>query len=175
MHGTKARGFARGWLFRLGDFRMGRGYWAGMCAVLGLAACSAGTNPAVEVSDAEPTETHSEAEELSKNALTAAQAKTALKLIDDICGDTWCDGDYNFGFRRLTCAKAAHTCTLTLQVFPREGVASSARSYWRSCKTSGFTGFASLVSTASSGYQSLQSDYYDALTECMFRIEDNLR
>jgi hypothetical protein len=154
---------------------MVRTHWAGLCVVWGLTACSAGTNPAVEVSDAEPTEARSQAEELTKNALSPTQAKTTLELIDDICGDTWCDGDYDFGFRRLTCAKAAHTCTLTLQVFPRDGVVSSATSYWRSCKTTGFTGFQSLVSTAPSGYQSLQSDYYDALTECMSRIQENLR
>jgi hypothetical protein len=151
-----------------------RGYFAGFYGLFGLMACSAGTSPAVEVSDAAPTETHSVAEELAKNALTPAQAKTTLKLIDDICGDTWCDGDYNFGFRRLTCSKAAHTCTLTLQVFPREGVVSSAKSYWRSCKTPGFSGFRSLVNTAANGYQSLASDYYDGLTECMFHIENNL-
>jgi hypothetical protein len=148
-----------------------RGCLAAIAGVLGLLACSAGTTPAVEVNEAAATD---ETEALTKNALSPAQSKTALKLIDDICGDTWCDGDYNFGFRRLTCAKAAHTCTLTLQVFPDAGVTSAARSYWRSCKTSGFTGFDSLVSTAPSGYQSLQSDYYDALTECIFRIEGNL-
>jgi hypothetical protein len=159
-----------------------RSYVWGLSAVLWLSACSAGSagelaGGGVEVADAEPPEAavaQSETEGLTKNALTAAQSKTTLKLIDDICGDTWCDGDYDFGFRRLTCAKSAHTCTLLLQVFPREGVTSSARSYWRTCKTSGFTGFASLVNTAQSGYQSLQSDYYDALTECMFRIEGNL-
>ncbi|HWZ93056.1 MAG TPA: hypothetical protein VNW92_29560 [Polyangiaceae bacterium] len=154
---------------------MARGYWVGFCAASWLLGCSGGTSPAAEVSDSSPTVPRSEVEELTKNALSPAQAKTVLTLIDDICGDTWCDGDYDFGFRRLTCAKAARTCTLTLQVFPRDGVPSSAKSYWRSCKTSGFTGFASLVSTGPSGYQSLQNDYYDALTECMFQIEDKLR
>lgn len=160
---------------------MRRGYFRAVAVTLGFLgvfACSAGTsgtNHGVQVGEADPVDAQSEAEALAKNALTAAQAKTTLQLIDDICGDTWCSGDYNFGFRRLTCAQAAHTCTLTLQVFPREGVPSSAPSYWRSCKTSGFTGFASLVNTAPNGYQSLQSDYYDALTECVFRIEEHLR
>ena len=154
------------------EMMRGLAVWPGICALLALSACSAGTTPAVEVSDATAVDEQNEA--LTKNALTAAESKTALRLIDDICGDTWCDGDYDFGFHRLTCAKAAHTCTLTLQVFPRQGVPSSAHSYWRSCKTSGFAGFGSLVSTAASGYQSLQSDYYDALTECVSRIEANL-
>jgi hypothetical protein len=158
-----------------------RGYFGSIAVALaffGVFACSAGTagtNHGVEVGDADPVDSRSEAEALTKNALTPEEAKTTLKLIDDICGDTWCSGDYNFGFRRLTCAKAAHTCTLTMQVFPREGVPSRAPSYWRSCKTSGFTGFASLVNTAPNGFQSLQSDYYDALTECTFKIVENLR
>jgi hypothetical protein len=125
------------------------------------------------VSEAAPVESQTEA--LAGNALSPAQAQTALRLIDTICGDTWCDGDYDFGFRRLTCSKAAHTCTLTLQAFPVEGVSSSQRSYWRACKTPGFDGFASLVSTAPNGYQSLSADYYDLLSECLSRVESHLR
>jgi len=154
-----------------------RGYGSGalFCFLAAwLCGCSAGKSPTLEVSEAEPTDARSEAESLAKNALTAAQAKTALGLIDEICGDTWCDGDYDFGFRRLTCSKAAETCTLTLQVFPREGVASRAHSYWRSCKTADFAGFDSLVSTGPSGYQSLNDDYYDALSECLSRVVTNL-
>jgi hypothetical protein len=152
--------------------KMFLGIWlTGACALL-LSACSAGSGPEVEVGDGSAVETRVEA--LSANALSPAQTKTALKLIDDICGDTWCSGDYNFAFRRLTCSRVAKTCTLTLQVFPREGVASRERSYWRSCKTAGFQGFASLVDTSSSGYQSLDQTYYDALTECTMRIIDHL-
>ncbi len=113
-------------------------------------------------------------EPLVKNALTAAQSKTLLRLIDNLCGDTWCDGDYNFGFRKVSCNKSAKTCTLTLQVFPREGVPATAKSYWRSCKTHGFRNFASLVVTAPSGYQSVQNDYYSQLTECIATLEAKL-
>jgi hypothetical protein len=152
----------------------GRGLeFCGFFAALVLSGCSsAGPAPAVEVSDG--VEAQPRMEELTRNALTAAEAKTTLRLIDDICGDTWCDGDYDFGFRRLTCNQVAKTCTLTLQVFPIEGVVSKEKSYWRSCKTSGFEGFTSLVATAPNGYQSLQGDYYDALTECVDRIMSKL-
>jgi hypothetical protein len=150
---------------------MSGGRFVGLCLLL-VPACSAGATPGVEVGEASPVESQSEA--LAVNALSVAQARTTLRLIDNICGDTWCDGDYDFGFRRLTCSKAAHTCTLTLQAFPVEGLPSSQRSYWRSCKTSGFTGFASLVSTAPNGYQSLNDAYYDALSECISRVESNL-
>jgi hypothetical protein len=141
-----------------------------MVGVWSATACSAGASPGVEVSDAAPVEAQSDG--LAESALTAAQAKTTLRLIDSICGDTWCDGDYDFGFRRLSCSKAAHTCTLTLQAFPVDG-ASSSQSYWRSCKTPGFTGFASLVTTLN-GYQSLNDEYYELLSECISQVESNL-
>lgn len=136
-----------------------------------LAACSTGAGPEVEVAEGSPVETRDEA--LSGNALSSEQAATALKLIDDICADTWCSGDYDFAFRRLTCSSVAETCTLTLQVFPRDE-SSQVRSYWRTCKTSGFEDFGSLVHTFRSGYQSLDDHYYDALTECTTRIVGSL-
>ena len=145
----------------------------GVCVLfLFVLACSAGAGPQVEVSEASSVESQGEA--LAGNALTPAQSKTVLSLIDSICGDTWCDGDYDFGFRRLTCSQAGQTCTLTLQAFPIDGVAASHKSYWRSCKTPGFAGFASLVNTAPSGYQSLTDGYYDVLSECISRVESNL-
>ncbi len=159
------------------------GLW--LCGALSLVACSSGgaddRGSGVDVSEVNPADAPDDAPTASvdsalaaRNALTVAQSKTALKLIDDICGDTWCSGDYNFGFRLLRCDKAAHTCTLTLQVFPREGVVSEHPSYWRSCKTHGFQGFSSLVKTSESGYQSLTDDYYDALTECTMRVVASL-
>ncbi|MEP7049245.1 MAG: hypothetical protein ABJB12_02785 [Pseudomonadota bacterium] len=147
----------------------------GLCSVLGLVllpACSAGAGPSVEVSEASATESQREA--LVPNALSWSQTKAVLRLIDDICGDTWCDGDYDFAFRRLTCSNTLHTCTLTLQAFPVEGVPAAQKSYWRACKTSGFSGFASLVNTAPNGYQSLTDAYYDVLGECISRVEGNL-
>jgi len=144
-----------------------------MLGVSALSACNAGSvsGPEVEIGEGSPVETRDEA--LSGNALSPSQVTTALKLIDDICADTWCSGDYDFGFRRLTCSRVAKTCTLTMQVFPRD-VSDGERSYWRSCKTPGFEGFDSLVHTWSSGYQSLADDYYDALTECTTRIVSRL-
>ncbi len=153
------------------------GWGIGLSCVLVFSACGGGAGDSVEIADAtadEAVATNVESPLQAKNALSAAQSRTTLKLIDDICGDTWCSGDYDFGFRRLTCATAARTCTLTLQVFPREGVQSSQKSYWRSCKTHGFRGFASLVDTSANGYQSLSSSYYDALTECTSRVVSNL-
>jgi hypothetical protein len=142
-------------------------------ACLGLGGCAVETSE--PGADAQPLAQSDSA--LCKNALSAAEEKTALKLIDDICGDTWCDGDNNFAFDRLTCRPAATnsstggSCTLKLRLIPRDD---SGRSYARTCTTSGFFGFDSLVDTAENGYQSLDWDYYLALTDCITRLEAEL-
>jgi len=111
---------------------------------------------------------------LCKKALSPAREKLALALIDDICGDTWCEGDNDFAFDHLSCelgapgSSSAGSCTLKLRILPRDD---SHRSYPRSCTASGFMGFDSIVETASSGYQSLNWDYYLALTECISQLE----
>jgi hypothetical protein len=111
---------------------------------------------------------------LCRNALLPHEEKTVVKLIDDICGDTWCEGENNFAFERLICRNGAAdspnggTCTLKLRLIPHDD---SSRSHARTCTTSGFFGFESLVETAQSGYQSLDWDYYLALTECVQALE----
>jgi hypothetical protein len=119
-----------------------------------------------------------EAESVScGNALSPSEERTALKLIDDICGDTWCEGDDNFTFERLTCraratgAPEGGSCTLKLRIIPRED---GSRSYARVCTTGAFFGFDSLVDTASGGYQALDWDYYLALTACISELEADL-
>jgi hypothetical protein len=119
------------------------------------------------------------AEALSANALTKQQASTVLKLIDDICGDSWCEGDHNFHFERIQCAQAcgsarAGTCQVTFRIFPYDSDLETGPSYVRTCRTQGFTGFSSLVDTAANGYQSLHWDYYDALSACISEVENEL-
>jgi hypothetical protein len=118
--------------------------------------------------------------ELRRQALSKRQEATALKLIDDICGDTWCEGDHNFRFDRLECRKgcagsagSAGTCLLTFRVFSYDTDIETGPTYVRSCHTGEFSGFESLVSTQGS-YQALQPAYYDALSECISLVEDAL-
>jgi len=106
------------------------------------------------------------------NDLSSAQQKTTLKAIDDICGDTWCEGDYDFAFKKLVCHWKAGTCTLTLMVWPRQD-AKPLPVYWRSCKVSRLHHFTDLVETTN-GYSSLAPSYYDALTTCVDKITSKL-
>jgi hypothetical protein len=147
---------------------------------IGLTALAAGTGCAVDVDGSRTAEDGMLAERtdaLEKNALTDGQEAVVLKAIDDICGDTWCEGDHNFSFDRLECVKGcagqAGSCRLTFRVFSYDTDVDTGPTYTRSCRTSGFAGFDSLVESFGD-YHSLQPQYYDALTECIGRVESHL-
>jgi len=155
-----------------------KGFWAGLtlCALgAGCSAEQAGAGPGNE----HETEAAQSADALSSNALTKQQASIVLRLIDDICGDSWCEGDHNFHFDQIQCQKAcdsarAGTCQLTFRVFPYDSDLEAGPTFVRTCKTPGFTGFSALVDTAPNGYQSLHWGYYDALTACISEVESKL-
>ena len=130
----------------------------GMTMIMSLCAfgCGAGPDEASAESDVQSIQ-----QELGSNALTKQQASTVLSLVDSICGDTWCEGDHNFHFDRIECARAcgktAGTCRLTFRLFPYDSDVKTGPTYTRSCKTLGFTGFAYLE-VRSALYASVDSD-----------------
>jgi hypothetical protein len=144
--------------------------------IVGMGALGCGAAPD-ETQSAE-SEVQSVQTELSAKALTKQQASAVLSLVDNICGDTWCEGDHNFHFDRIECApgcgKRPGTCRLAFRIFPYDSDLKTGPTYARTCKTSGFNGFASLVDTAPNGYQSLSWEYYDALSACIAELESQL-
>lgn len=117
-------------------------------------------------------------QDLRKNALTETQASAVLTLVDNICGDSWCEGDHNFHFDRIECTPACRstpgTCRLRFRLFPYDSDLRQGPVYARSCETSGFYGFNSLVDTTENGYPSLNWEYYDQLSACIHEIEGKL-
>ncbi|MEI9941032.1 MAG: hypothetical protein WDO69_27760 [Pseudomonadota bacterium] len=158
--------------------RKKNGLWAGFMLFALATGCSAEAGEVGPGNELQ-TEATQSAEALSSNALTKKQASTVLKLIDAICGDSWCEGDHDFHFDRIECKRAcgsasAGTCQVTFRIFPYDSDLQTGPTYVRSCKTPGFTGFSSLVDTAPNGYQSLHWDYYDALSACISQVESKL-
>ena len=153
--------------------------WMGLLLIVLAVGCGGAEPGEGEPSDELGMGIAQTAEELSSNALSKKQATTVLELVDDICGDTWCEGDHNFHFDAIQCKAAcgashAGSCQLTFRIFPHDSDLQAGPSYVRTCKTRGFTGFSSLVDTAASGYQSLQWEYYDALSACISELESKL-
>ena len=100
--------------------------------------------------------------------LTDRQERVVLDLIDDVCGDTWCEGDFAFDFRKFSC-KDGGTCTLRLRIAPYDDEPRQ----WlrRKGQVEGFTSFDQMVVTSPSGYQSLDWDFYLAVSDLIDRVE----
>jgi hypothetical protein len=147
---------------------------------LGLTLLAAGSGCAFEMDDPGARADEDVAQTtgaLAHNGLSKPEEAAVLKAIDDICGDTWCEGDHNFSFDRLECVKGcagrSGSCRLTFRVFSHETDVKTGPTYTRSCRTLGFAGFGSLVESFGD-YHALQPAYYDALTECIGRVESQL-
>ena len=101
------------------------------------------------------------------NDLSDEQERTALELLDDICGDTWCEGSYDWRFEDLTCDFSAGNCTLALL----------AREYSEPpvieplvCSLEDLHGYDELVEGTDS-YQSLVWSFYEKVGACIRDFE----
>ncbi len=97
------------------------------------------------------------------------QERVVLGLVDAICGDTWCEGDYAFDFRRLHCDAAERTCALTLRIARYDSDPLVWR--WRTRELHGFVRFRQMVVTSPSGQRSLTPEFYSAVNDLVQRVE----
>jgi hypothetical protein len=97
-------------------------------------------------------------------AVTAAQERVVLRLVDDICGDTWCEGDHAIRFRSFTC-HPRRGCLLRVRLasWSHEPL----RWHSRSARVVGFRRFADMVATAPDGTRSLQPAFYSAVGDAV--------
>ena len=115
------------------------------------------------------TPTAARASSSSPPVLTGREQRIVLDRIDDICGDSWCEGDHRFDFRSFTCAPARQTCTLRLRLAPYND--GPVHWYWRSGQVTGFTRFPQMVATSPTGATSLTPAFYAAIDELVGRVE----
>jgi len=101
--------------------------------------------------------------------VSARQERVVLGLIDDICGDTWCEGDFAFDFRRFSCDSHERSCDVTLRIarYDRDPLVW----HWRTREVHGFRSFGQLVVTAPSGQQSLTPAFYAAVNVLILDVE----
>jgi len=108
------------------------------------------------------------------SSLTADQAQAVLKVIDDKCGDTWCNGDFDFRFKKIVCQPARNSCTLlTFDIYPAFSDEKPSY-YWRSCRMTGFSQYADLIDTSPNGYRTLTPGFDDAIYNCTQKIEASI-
>jgi len=108
------------------------------------------------------------AQDVRADDLSRREEKRALFAIDQICADTWCEGDYNFRFRDLICNFTLGSCVLKYQTSPwpsREGQKVS----WSNpftCVIRNISNFDQLI-TVRGRQDDLNSDPYEQITECI--------
>lgn len=102
------------------------------------------------------------------------------KAIDDICGDTWCEGDFKFKFDSVSFDKKAVQTTVNFTMTPyideekiADGETSSATiintNYSVQCVIKGFADANLIVK----GF-SLDNTFYSAVSDCVNNLESAL-
>ncbi|MGZ3807498.1 MAG: hypothetical protein ACXVCE_05390 [Bacteriovorax sp.] len=104
---------------------------------------------------------------LSNELFTTAQRQDVLRSIDDVCGDTWCEGDYNFKFNDFTCMQSTHVCELNFQFIKRDDNDLKTYSPVQVCRFEKITHFGQLMENK----YSLTDSFYEALTDCIGQKE----
>jgi hypothetical protein len=94
-----------------------------------------------------------------------------LQSIDNICGDTWCEGDTNWSFDAIACDTKAG-CTLNLTMKPYD-FSDDIRLADRplSCALPDFTHLSDIVEITQSGLQ-YTPELFEAVGDCIYDLTD---
>jgi hypothetical protein len=135
------------------------------CVALALLvpACAAGTE----------TET-SKADVRSDDFLTSAEQRSLLEAIDRICGDTWCEGDFNFAFHAFSCRKSLARCELKVEYIWSEESDEREIRYPHTCEFDDVTRKDQIV-TETNGRLGYTDGLYEQITECLSDGEGDAR
>lgn len=108
---------------------------------------------------------------ISNDFFTASQKEAVINEIDNVCGDTWCEGDYNFKFNELACEKLTHTCELTFQFIALDDNEVEKFSPIQVCRVENIKGFRDLMDNK----HSLNENFYEAISDCISEKEGNIQ
>ena len=121
--------------------------------------------------------------------LTEAQKKTILSEVDSVCGDTWCEGDYNYRFNLIACDSAAKACILKFDMI-EDGesdlsfkpvsqtgkfISKISNTHSVSCTVNGLSKVDDLLETIRPDYHELKDGFYSPLNDCIATLEKKLR
>jgi hypothetical protein len=110
---------------------------------------------------------------------TKSKEQQVLKAIDDICGDTWCEGGFEYRFDKLAVDPVKKQAELTFEMKFLEPLSFSvttekpvyaqilSQSFDVSCRIDGVTDAAEMLT----GGHSLRWDVYASLNDCIASLE----
>ncbi|MBC8555984.1 MAG: hypothetical protein ISR65_18260 [Bacteriovoracaceae bacterium] len=102
--------------------------------------------------------------------LTDEQKDTILTSIDNICGDTWCEGDFDYSFNSIYCDSQRGSCTVEMEVILREydevtwEMINETRTP-SSCTVFNFYSYNDIIDQTRQ-WDQLTDDFYEKLSDC---------
>ncbi len=135
---------------------------------------------------------------LSTTALAQPKdpAQTVLNELDQLCGDSWCEGDFNYKFEQLNCDAKSGGCALVFTMIDRNtdneteikassktktGVQANLRSriqggmeYSVECRFDAFKKASDLVDK-NGQYGGITDSFYEQTSECIESLEKQIR
>ena len=96
----------------------------------------------------------------------------ALELIDNICGDTWCEGDFNFEFNNLEINKKDKSAVVNFEMI--DEWYDTEKRFPTFCIIPNITSFKDIIDF-NSNKKYLTDYFYETLSECISNREDHFR
>jgi hypothetical protein len=97
-----------------------------------------------------------------KPIITENDSAEVLKLIDRVCADSWCSGDYDYKFSTFSCNDSSAACILTFKIIDRDAKPGEVNSKNKRCIFKGLT-----TSEMIFHENKLDEEFYDKLNYCV--------
>lgn len=125
------------------------------------------------------------------NDLSQREASTWSEEIDNICGDTWCEGEFNWSFYDAKCDFESGTCTMEMilmesiydseqsyiaeiRSYPgvdvdRDYMDEEVNVYYGTCTMKGMTSISDVLNASKNSYSEKS---YDMISNCVTELEE---
>lgn len=111
---------------------------------------------------------HANAQEI----FTAKQQNTILNEIDTFCGDTFCEGDFNYRFSEFRCEQEISLCVLDFQFWE---YGQESLKEWGFCNFKNIHSLNDIYRTSTQGRTHLMDKFAEPLIECVTTFEEKFR
>lgn len=98
--------------------------------------------------------------------LTENQRQEVLDAIDNTCGDTWCEADFDFEFHDIICSAKMKTCTVTMDLTDTYDE-DNLETFPVSCTMTNLSKFSDILEATSPNYFELRLEFYEDISDCL--------
>lgn len=97
--------------------------------------------------------------------LNQYQEQQALVAIDNICGDSWCEGEYDYNFKKLECSNNPGLCILDVEAFEWIGMDRKQLVEEKSCLIENVESIEDIVKN-----DMLRIKVYEQISDCLYPL-----